>query len=133
METKGEGRSIAIDAWHEAVRTRDPSKLDGLLADDVVFLSPVVHTPQRGSAITAHYLLAALKVLGGQNFRYVEQWTGPRSAVLEFMTTIDEIEVNGVDIIGWNADDRIDRFKVMVRPIKAIEVLRQRMAALLAG
>jgi hypothetical protein len=53
--------------------------------------------------------------------------------VLEFMTTVDGIEVNGVDIIGWNADHRIDRFKVMVRPIKAIEVLRQRMAALLAG
>jgi SnoaL-like protein len=123
----------AIGRWHDVVRIRDPALVDALLADDVVFLSPVVHAPQRGKAITSRYLSAALAVLGGSDFRYLEQWIGPNSAVLEFVTKIDGIEVNGVDIIGWNADGRIDRFKVMVRPMKAIEAVRQRMAAALAG
>ena len=117
-----------IERWHEAARARDPAALDALLADDAVFLSPVVHTPQRGKAITTRYLAAALEVLGNSDFRYIEQWVGPSSAVLEFTTVIDGIEVNGVDIIGWNAEGRIDRFKVMIRPLKAIEVVRQRMA-----
>jgi len=123
----------AIGHWHEAARARDPAALDALLAEDAVFLSPVVHTPQRGKAITAKYLAAALRVLGNPEFRYVEQWIGPNSAVLEFATVIDGIEVNGVDIIGWNADGKIDRFKVMIRPLKAIEVVRQKMAAALTG
>src|SRR4029077_9672983 len=93
----------------------------------VVFLSPVVHTPQRGRAIAAKYLAAALRVLGTE-FRYVGEWIGENSAVLEFESVIDGIEVNGVDIIGWNADGRIDRFKVMVRPLKGMEILRSKMA-----
>ncbi|HKN31367.1 MAG TPA: nuclear transport factor 2 family protein [Roseiarcus sp.] len=122
-----------IERWHEIVRARDPARLETLLAEDVVFLSPVVNTPQRGKAITTKYLAAALAVLGGANFRYVEQWFGERSAVLEFTSSIDGIEVNGVDMIGWNAEGRIDRFKVMVRPLKAIEAVRQRMAAALTA
>jgi len=123
----------ALALWHDIIRTRDPAALDALLAEDVVFHSPVVYAPQRGKAITTKYLAAAVAVLGGSDFRYVEEWVGPKSAVLEFMTTLDGIEVNGADFIGWNADDRIDRFKVMVRPLKAIEAVRQRMAAALAG
>ena len=122
----------ALAGWHEIVRTRDPGGLETLLAEDVVFQSPVVHTPQRGKAITIKYLTAALAVLG-EKFRYVEEWIGPESAALEFMTTIGGIEINGVDLIGWNAEGRIDRFKVMVRPLKAIQILHERMAATLAG
>ena len=125
--------SGTIERWHEVARARDAAGLDALIAEDAVFLSPVVHTPQQGKAITVKYLAGALKILGNADFRYVEQWVGPRSAVLEFTTTIDGIEVEGVDIIGWNADGRIDRFKVMIRPLKAIEVVRQKMAAALAG
>jgi len=124
---------VAIERWHDVVRSRDPSRLDALLAEDVVFLSPVVHTPQRGKAITTKYLGAAVAVLGGSDFRYVGQWMGPDSAVLEFETTIDGIAINGVDIIHWNAADEIVRFKVMVRPLKAIEAVRLRMAASLTG
>ena len=120
-----------IERWHEIVRALDPARLETLLAEDVVFLSPVVHTPQQGKAITTKYLAAALAVLGGADFRYVEQWIGEKSAVLEFMTSIEGIEVNGVDIIGWNAAGRVDSFKVMVRPLKAIEAVRQKMAAAL--
>ncbi len=124
---------VAIERWRDIVRTGDRAKLDALPAEDVVFLSPVVHTPQRGKAITTNYLSAALAVLGGSDFRYVEQWIGPNSAALEFVTTIDGIEINGVDIIGWNAEGRIDRFKVMVRPLKAIQMVHQKTAAALAG
>lgn len=104
-----------------------------MLADDVVFRSPVVHTPQRGKAITLKYLSAALAVLGGEAFRYVGEWLSESSAVLEFVTTLDGLEINGVDMIGWNAEGRIDRFKVMVRPLKAINALHQAMGAKLAS
>ncbi len=119
----------AIRKWHEIARTGDRSALDALLAPDVVFESPVVYTPQRGKAIAAS---AAIVVLGGAEFRYVAEWVGPKSAVLEFVTLIDGIEINGVDIIGWTADEQIDRFKVMVRPLKAIQILHQKMAAALS-
>ncbi len=124
---------VAIERWHETARARDPARLETLLAEDVVFMSPIVHTPQQGKPITTKYLAAALAVLGGADFRYVAQWIGEKSAVLEFVSSIDGILVNGVDIIGWNAEDRIDSFKVMVRPLKAIELVRQRMAAALTA
>ena len=122
-----------IERWRETAEARDAARLEGLLAKDVVFPSPVIHTPQRGQAITTKYLAAALAVLGGADFRYVGQWLGESSAVLEFTTSIDGVEVNGVDIIGWNAEGLIDSFKVMLRPLMAIEAVRQRMAAALAA
>ena len=118
----------AIEHWHAIVKSGSASGLESLLADDVVFVSPVVHAPQRGKAIALKYLTAATVVLGGEPFRYVGEWFGETSAVLEFVTAIDGIEINGVDIIGWNADGKIDGFKVMVRPLKAINALHQAMA-----
>ncbi len=123
----------AIERWREIAKSRDPAGLESLLADEVVFQSPVVHTPQRGKAITLKYLTAATLVLGGDGFRYVGEWFGESSAVLEFMTAIDGIEIDGVDIIGWNASGRIDSFKVMVRPLKAINALHQALGARLAN
>ena len=70
---------------------------------------------------------------GGPGFTYVGEWRSDNSAVLEFETEIDGILVNGVDIIHWGADGRIAEFKVMVRPLKAIQLIHQRMAALLAA
>lgn len=122
----------AVRKWLEVAKTSDRLALEALLAPDVVFESPVVHTPQRGKGIAATYLSAAILILGGADFRYVAEWVGPKSAVLEFVTIIDGIEINGVDIIGWSADEQIDRFKVMVRPLKAIQILHQKMAAALS-
>jgi hypothetical protein len=119
----------AIARWHGIVEARSLSGLDELLADDVVFQSPAVHTPQVGKAVTKRYLQAALHVLNNGNFRYVGEWYGDSSAVLEFETVIDGIQVNGVDIIHWDASDRIVRFKVMVRPVKALQTLMPLMAA----
>lgn len=118
--------------WHRLVATRDPSGLDALLADDVVFHSPVVHTPQRGRLLTRMYLTAAMHVLGNASFRYVREVVGAVDAVLEFEAEVDGITVNGVDMIRWDAQGRIVDFKVMVRPAKAMALLQQKMAELLA-
>jgi ketosteroid isomerase-like protein len=123
--------SPTIQRWHEIVRSRDLEGLDALLADDVVFESPVVHTPQRGKAITAKYLLAALLVLNNDSFEYLGEWTAEHSAVLEFQCTVDGVVINGVDMIEWNADGRISGFKVMVRPLKAMNKLHEMMGAML--
>ena len=120
-----------IDKWHALVKARNPGALDALLADDVVFHSPVVHSPQRGHAITRMYLTAAVQVLMNDSFRYVREIIGPDQAMLEFEVELEEIHINGVDIIAWNSDGKITDFKVMVRPLKAINLLHQQMAAML--
>ena len=118
--------------WHQVVATRDPAGLDALLADEVVFHSPVVHTPQRGCVLTRMYLTAAMHVLGNASFRYVREVAGAMDAVLEFESEVDGITVNGVDMIRWDAQGRIIDFKVMVRPAKAMTLLQQKMAEMLA-
>jgi hypothetical protein len=123
----------AVEGWHEVVRQRQPAGIDALLADDVVFHSPVVHTPQRGRDITFKYLSSAEKVLGGPGFSYVGEWRSDSGAVLEFKTMIDGIEINGVDIISFDSEGRITHFKVMVRPLKAINMLHRLMAEQLAA
>jgi SnoaL-like domain len=122
----------ALRRWHEIALSRDVAALDDLLADDVTFFSPIVHTPQKGRAKTRAYLGAALAVLGGEHFRYIGEWIGESSAVLEFTTRLDQIAVDGVDIIGWNGEGRIVSFKVMVRPLQAIQAVHQKMAAMLS-
>ena len=118
----------ALARWHEIVAARDSSGLDALLADEVVFQSPAVHTPQVGKAVTKRYLEAALRVLNSDNFRYVGEWIGERSAVLEFETVVEGLQLNGVDMIHWDASGCIVRFKVMVRPVKALLALMPLMA-----
>jgi hypothetical protein len=120
-----------IHAWHAYVKSRDPADLSALLAEDCIFESPVVHTPQAGKAITEKYLLGALMVLGNDSFQYLGEWRAERSAVLEFACELDGIRVNGVDMIWWNEAGLITRFKVMVRPLKAINLLHQKMGELL--
>jgi hypothetical protein len=121
----------AISQWHDIVRTRDASGLSELLSDDVVFYSPVVHTPQVGKAITSIYLTAAVVVFGNESFRYVREIVGERDAVLEFETEIDGIVINGVDMIKWNEDGQITEFKVMIRPLKAVNLIHQKMGEML--
>jgi SnoaL-like domain len=121
----------ALHAWHEVARTRNVAGLGALLADEVVFHSPVVHTPQVGKAIATRYLAAAFQVFFDGSFRYVREIVGPSDAALEFQVEIDGIAVNGMDLIKWNDAGRIVEFKVMIRPLKAINLIHQKMAALL--
>ncbi|MGE0098611.1 MAG: nuclear transport factor 2 family protein [Hydrogenophaga sp.] len=120
-----------LDLWHDLVQTRNARGLRDLLAEDVIFHSPVVHTPQPGKAVTTQYLAAAFQVFFNASFRYVREVVGPRDAVLEFQVEIDGITVNGVDMIRWNDEGRIVDFKVMIRPLKAINLIHQKMAAML--
>ena len=122
-----------VARWKAIAKSRDLAALEDLLAEDVVFVSPVVHTPQRGKQIALRYLSAALHVLFNETIRYVGEWRAPRSAVLEFVTTIEGIEIDGVDIIDWNEDGRFVQFKVMARPLKAINLLHRLMGERLAG
>jgi ketosteroid isomerase-like protein len=122
-----------IARWKQIAKSLDFAGLAELLADDVVFQSPVVHTPQRGKAITLKYLTAAIHVLFNETFRHVGEWRAERSAVLEFVTTIEGIEIDGVDMIDWNEEGRIVGFKVMARPLKAINLLHRMMGERLAG
>lgn len=122
-----------LAAWHALVKSGDAAGLPDLLADDVVFHSPVVHTPQVGKAVTAGYLAAALRVFSDPSFRYVREWVGPHDAVLEFVLELDGIAINGVDMLRWGEDGRIVEFKVMLRPLKAVNLIHQKMAAMLGA
>ena len=121
----------SLQAWHEVVKSRDATALSALLAEDVVFHSPVVHTPQCGKAITTLYLTGALQVLNTPAFRYEREIVGANDAVLEFSTEVDGIHINGVDLIRWDDSGRIIDFKVMLRPLKAVNLVHQKMAELL--
>lgn len=123
--------SNPLQAWHQVVQSRDMRLLDNLLADDVVFHSPVVHTPQRGKAITTQYLTGALHVLNNGSFRYEREIAGEHDAVLEFTTEIDGIQINGIDLIRWDDSGRITDFKVMLRPLKAVNIVHQKMGEML--
>lgn len=150
-----------LAAWHAIAAAPSEAALDALLAEDVVFHSPVVHTPQRGRAITKLYLMAAFQVLASpgkgadaepapavagsgstaagsespRRFRYVREVVGERDVVLEFMSEIDGITIDGVDMIRF-ADagkdaGRIVDFKVMVRPLKAVQAIHAAMGRML--
>jgi hypothetical protein len=119
--------SHPIEKWHAYMKAHDGKGLDALLADDAVFESPVVFTPQRGKAKVMAYLGAASKVLGGEGFRYVGEWRAENSAILEFEHELDGKYLNGIDMIWWNDKGLISRFKVMVRPLQAVNMLHALM------
>jgi hypothetical protein len=136
-----------IARWHQHLRGELPGGLDELLHDDVVFFSPVVFTPQHGKAVTKMYLEAAVATFGaapksttsnggptpvvGGTFRYVGEVMGGNRAVLEFETEMDGTHVNGVDIITCDDVGKIVEFKVMIRPLQAINAVHDAMRAML--
>jgi hypothetical protein len=123
-----------LAAWHAYMESGgDPSQLSALIADDCVFHSPVVHTPQAGKPVVMAYLLAAAKVLGNDAFHYVRELVDGDEMMLEFVTELDGININGIDIIRFNSQGKISDFKVMVRPLKAINKVWEMMGAQLAA
>ena len=121
-----------IDRWHAYAASKDPKMLWQMLDEDVTFHSPVVHTPQQGRDITALYLRAAIEVLFSLDFEYVRTVDAGSDSILEFRCTLDGIVINGVDMIHWNEEGKITDFKVMVRPLKAMQMLHQKMGEMLA-
>ena len=117
--------------WHQVAKDRDVKGLYNLLAEDAVFHSPVVHTPQVGKSITGKYLSVAFEVFFNDSFTYVREVHGEGNAILEFEVEIQGVKVNGVDMISWNEAGLITEFKVMVRPLKAVSMIHQNMGAML--
>lgn len=127
------GHSPNLQAWFNwMAKDHSAEGLSAILADTVVFRSPVVHTPQEGKPITMGYLLAAGQTLGNDSFRYTRVFDCETRAVLEFETEMDGVAVNGIDMIEWNEAGQIIDFKVMVRPLKAIQAVHAAMGAVLA-
>ena len=135
----------AVAIWHRAMRSKDAGIWDELLAEDVVFHSPVVFTPQEGKKITMMYLMAATGVFGSTDdksestrdapteskFRYVNEIIGETSALLEFESEIDGTYINGVDLLKWEENNKLIEVKVMVRPLQAVNMLHQKMKVML--
>ncbi len=121
---------INLALWHDIMDSRDPKRLSEIIAEDCVFLSPVVHTPQEGKAVTTLYLAAAMNVFI-DSFRYVKEIQDEPHAVLEFECQMDGIFVNGIDMMTFNDQGQITEFKVIVRPLKAVNTLHAHMKAML--
>jgi hypothetical protein len=122
-----------IERWLDVIENGQTAELDDMLAEDAVFYSPAVFTPQRGRAKAAAYLRAAEHMFAGTNFHYVNKWIDSHSAVLEFAADIDGISVEGVDILHWNDEGRLTSVKVMMRPFKGLQAVIAKMAELLAA
>jgi ketosteroid isomerase-like protein len=124
-----------VPRWHAFLESGGTAELAELLADDVIFYSPVVFTPQRGKDVTTTYLMAAKQVLGGEGpdgeFRYAKQVLAGDTAVLEFETSLGGKYVNGVDIIRCDDAGKIVEFRVMIRPLQAINALHAAMGEML--
>lgn len=136
-----------IDRWHQHLKGQLPGGMESLLHEDCVFWSPVLFKPQRGRDLTMLYLNAAGQVFPGDDdtpsdgegespgggFRYTKRVLQGHTAVLEFETMMGDVAVNGVDIITCDDDGAIVEFKVMLRPQRAVETTRERMAAMIAS
>ena len=134
-----------LEKWYSVIKSNDLNDLEDLLAEEVVFYSPVVYTPQKGKEITKVYLISAKKVFGeiktkdikpmnknGEaTFRYIKEIVNGNSALLEFETEVDGTYINGVDLISWDKRGKITEFKVMVRPLQAVTALHRIMQAML--
>ena len=125
--------SCALERWHAICEERNPAALDTLIAENAVFFSPVVYTPQAGKAKVIGYLKAAAEILFNDSFRYVRELRGTDEAMLEFTTTIEGIEVNGIDLIRWNMNQEITEFRVWLRPLKGLQIVQQLMATKLSA
>ncbi len=118
-----------IAKWHAYMDNPSAQALDEMLHDDVTFISPVVFTPQTGKAVAMKYLLSAGVVFKDTKFKYVHELEAGNRMILEFEAEMDGKYVNGVDIIDFDDDGLITQFKVMVRPLQALNMLWQQMGA----
>ena len=119
---------MVIDEWHNFVKTKNVNILDKILSEDVIFYSPAVYTPQVGLKVTKKYLITAAEILFNGKFRYISEIKLENIASCEFEGFIDGVYVNGIDIIEWSTSHKITSFKVLVRPLKGLLILKEKMA-----
>lgn len=117
--------------WHEFVEQRNVSRLGDLIADDAILHSPVVWTPQKGKMIVSMYLTAAASIIANDHFKYVREITNDEHGILEFTTVIDGVTVEGVDMLTFDEEGKLKDIKVMVRPLKAMQIVHQKMGEFL--
>ena len=114
-----------IKAWHKIVVNGELAKLNEILDEDCIFYSPVVFSPQNGKEATKKYLSAAAIVFADDSFKYTKELISNGLACLEFELVLNEININGIDIISWNEEGKRTEFKVMIRPLKAVEIIHK--------
>ena len=120
-----------IEKWHEIVESGKSEKLSDLIDNVCVFFSPVVFSPQEGKELTIKYLSAAALVFGDESFKYTKEIVNENNACLEFELELDGIKINGVDLISWNEENKINEFKVLIRPLKGVQLIHQLMGGTL--
>ena len=118
-----------IERWHQILETADMEALGSLIAEDAVFHSPIMHTPQVGRALVQQYLGAAYLLFSQYPFKYGREITSGNEAMLEFEVEMEGLYVNGVDIITWNDKGEINDIKVMLRPLKGVHLIQEKMLA----
>ena len=116
-----------ISEWHDVVRNQDHNLLKSILADNIIFYSPVVFTPQKGRDLTFLYLMAAAQVFNNKSFTYTKEIINENHATLEFELIINGIEINGIDLITWNEAGLIVELKVFIRPLQGVNVIHKMM------
>ncbi|UUZ46000.1 nuclear transport factor 2 family protein [Janibacter limosus] len=112
--------------FREAIERHDMDAVEAMLADDVVFHSPVAYTPYPGKPITNAILRAVTEVF--EDFRYVRQLQDGREEAYVFEATVDGLELTGVDLLTLDEEGKIVDFMVMTRPLRASRALAARMA-----
>jgi len=120
-----------IVKWHEVVKNRDYNLLESILADDIIFYSPVVYTPQKGKQLAVQYLMAASEVFNSSSFKYDKEVIGNSNASLEFSLTLNSTDINGIDLISWDASGKINEFKVFIRPLQGVNMIHKLMQGML--
>jgi hypothetical protein len=121
----------AIKEWHEIVKSGNTENLSSIIDSDCIFYSPVVFTPQKGKELTIKYLSAAALVFGDDSFKYIKEVINEKNACLEFELKLNGIEINGVDLISWNDKNKISEFKVLIRPLKGVQLIHELMGGTL--
>ena len=120
-----------IKEWHEIVKSGNTENLSSIIDSDCIFYSPVVFTPQKGKELAIKYLSAAALVFGDDSFKYIKEVINEKNACLEFELKLNGIEINGVDLISWNANNIISEFKVLIRPLKGVQLIHELMGGTL--
>jgi len=120
-----------IIKWHEVVNNRDYNLLETIISDDIIFYSPVVYTPQKGKQLALQYLMAASEVFNSSSFQYKKEILNEYNASLEFSLTIDNTDINGIDLISWDKSGKINEFKVFIRPLQGVNIIHKLMQGML--
>jgi hypothetical protein len=118
-----------VHPFRKAVENEDLAAVEALLAEDVVFTSPVAFKPYQGRAITAAIVRGVSRVF--EDFTYVREIANPdgRDHALVFTATVGGKQIQGCDFLHFDEEGKIDDFMVMVRPLSAAQALAQAMGA----